>query len=80
MGVKIAVVTRIKELCTQRGITPNTLANLAGITPSTLYTMMNENRKDIGIITIKKICDGLNMTLMEFFNAKVFYELDQEIK
>ena len=80
MSVKDAVVKRFQELCNERNIKINELANISGVTPSTAYSMMNENRRDISIITIKKFCDGLNMTLGEFFSTDDFDNLEQEIK
>lgn len=53
MSVKEAVVSRFLELCTQRNIRPNHLANLSGLTPSTVYSMLDSRRKDISIVTIK---------------------------
>ena len=58
----------------------NELANLSGITPSTVYSMMDERRKELTINVIKKLCDGLEMTLGEFFSAPIFDELEQEIQ
>ena len=80
MSVKDAVTDRFHEICKERNIKINELANLAGVTPSTVYSMMDKNRREISIITIKKLCDGLDMTLREFFSAPVFDNLEQEIK
>ena len=80
MAVKDAVVRRFQEICRERGIKANELANRSGITPSTVYSMMDENRRDLSIITIKKLCDGLDMTLGEFFSTPEFDTLEQEIK
>ena len=79
MNIKAAVVERIKELCFHRNITVNTLANLAGVTPSTVYSMLDSSRKDIGIVAIKKLCDGLDIQITDFFNADLFNNLEQEI-
>ena len=80
MGVKKEVVKRFKQICEERNIKLNELATLAGVTPSTVYSMFSDARKDVSIITIKKLCDGLEMTLPEFFNTQAFAELEQEIK
>jgi DNA-binding Xre family transcriptional regulator len=80
MNAKDAVVTRIKSICQQRNIKLNELANLSGITPSTVYSMTDSARRDISILTIKKLCDGLDITLTEFFNDPIFESLEQEIK
>ena len=80
MTVKDAVVLRFQEICDQRGIKTNELANISGVTPSTVYSMMDVSRRDLSIITIKKLCDGLDMTLGEFFSTPEFDDLEQEIK
>lgn len=80
MSVKDAVANRFLELCKARGIKPNELANLSGVTPSTVYSMLDRRRRDVSIITIKKLCDGLELTLGEFFSAAQFDELEQEIQ
>ncbi len=80
MSVKDIVVKRFKELCEERNIKINELANLSGVTPSTAYSMMDESRRDISIITIKKFCDGLDITLGEFFSTEDFDNLEQEVK
>lgn len=80
MSVKDAVAKRFQELCNERNIKINELANLSGVTPSTAYSMMDKNRRDVSIVTIKKFCDGLEITLGEFFSSPEFNELEQEIK
>lgn len=80
MSVKDVVVQRFKKLCEERKIKINELANISGVTPSTAYSMMDENRRDVSIITIKKFCDGLEITLGEFFSTPEFDNLEQEIR
>ncbi|MBQ4569432.1 MAG: helix-turn-helix transcriptional regulator [Ruminococcus sp.] len=80
MSVKDVVSQRFKELCDERNIKINELANISGVTPSTAYSMMDKNRRDVSIITIKKFCDGLDITLGEFFSTPEFDNLEQEIK
>lgn len=79
MSVKDVVAKRFQDLCDERNIKINELANISGVTPSTAYSMMDVKRRDISIITIKKFCDGLDITLGEFFNTTEFDELEQEI-
>jgi len=79
MCIKEAVIRRIHEICSDRGLAVNKLANVSGITPSTVYSVFDIDRKDIGIVLIKKICDGLEISLQDFFNAEVFETLDQEL-
>ncbi len=80
MSVKDVVVSRFIELCRARDIKPNELANLSGVTPSTVYSMLDSRRRDVSIVTIKKLCDGLELTLGEFFSTSQFDELEQEIQ
>ncbi|MBQ7005344.1 MAG: helix-turn-helix transcriptional regulator [Clostridia bacterium] len=80
MSVKDVVAKRFEELCKERNIKINELANLSGVTPSTAYSMMDSKRRDISIITIKKFCDGLDITLGEFFSTSEFNNLEQELK
>lgn len=80
MTVKDAVAARFQQLCNQRGIRPNELANRAGVTPSTVYSMLDSSRRQISITTIKKLCDGLDITLGDFFSCRIFDELEQEIR
>ena len=79
MGVKDAVAERFQGLCEERNIKINELATLSGVTPSTAYSMMDQRRRDVSIVTIKKFCDGLNITLGEFFASPIFDDLEQEI-
>ena len=59
MDVKDVVVKRFNELCRERNMRINELANISGVTPSTAYSMMDKSRRDVSIRTIKKFCDGL---------------------
>ena len=80
LGVKDAVVRRFKELCRERNIRFNELAVRAGVTPSTVYSLLDSRRRDVSITTIKKLCDGLDISLEAFFAGEVFRDLDQEIE
>ena len=80
MGVKEAVVARFREILDQRNMRPNELAYRSGVTPSTVYSMLDGRRREVTINLIKKLCDGLEMTLGDFFSAPVFDELEQEIR
>lgn len=80
MNTKNAVANRIIELCNQKNIAINALANMSGISPSTLYSVLNEKSQNPGIVTIKKLCDGLEISLREFFNDDIFDDIEQEIQ
>lgn len=80
MNTKEAVAKRILGLCEERQIAVNALANIAGIPPSTVYSMLNEKSQNPGIVSIKKLCDGLDISVRDFFNCDLFDDLEQEIK
>lgn len=80
MNTKEAVAKRILELCEERNIAVNALATISGISPSTVYSMLNEKSQNPGVVSIKKLCDGLEITLREFFESEIFEDLEQEIK
>ena len=80
MNAKQAVSERIIVLCKENDIAINTLANISGMPPSTIYSMLNYKSQNPGIVSIKKICDGLNITLREFFDSPLFDDLEQEIE
>ena len=80
MSVKDAVAARFAALCNQNKIRPNELATRAGVTASTVYSMLDASRRDVSIVTIKKLCDGLDLSLEEFFSGPEFADLEQEIR
>lgn len=80
MNSKEAVAKRIEEICEERHIAINELANESGMPPSTVYSMLNEKSKNPGIVSINKLCNGLNISLREFFESDLFDGLEQEIK
>ena len=80
MTVKDAVAVRLRDICARRGTRANELANISGVTPSTVYSLLDTRRRDVSVTTVKKLCDGLEITLGEFFAAPVFDELEQEIQ
>ena len=80
MNAKEAVARRIQALCAQRGIAVNALANLCGVSPSTIYSMLNGKSQNPGVISIQKICDGLEISVREFFDDPLFDDLDPVIQ
>ena len=79
MDISTAVRIRIRELCKQRKTTLNKLGTICGVTQSTLKNIMS-GRNGATVITIKKICDGCDMSIIDFFNTDLFKNLEQEIK
>ena len=80
MKTKEAVAQRIIELCGERNIAINALANISGVSPSTIYSMLNQKSQNPGVVSIKKICDGLEITVREFFDSPLFDDREQEIE
>ena len=80
MKIGDAVAKRVLELCKENNITLNKLATISGITQSTLDNIKKGNSKNQKVSTIKKICDGLDITIADFFNTPYFNELEQEIE
>ena len=80
MTTKEAVAQRIIDLCNERNIAINALANISGVSPSTMYSMLNQKSQNPGVVSIKKICDGLEITVREFFDDPLFDSTEQEIQ
>ena len=80
MNTREAIVFRLKQLCEERGLTPNGLSNLAGVPQATVKSILNGESQNPGTVTIKKLCYGLEITLGEFFSTPEFDALEQEIK
>jgi len=80
MNTKEAVANRIIDLTEEKGMTINELGNVAGINPSTIYSILGSKSKNPGIVTIKKLCDAMDITLLDFFNTDLFSNLEQELE
>ena len=80
MNIGEATKLRIVELCDQKGITVNKLSTICGITQSTLNNIISGRNNSTTIPTIKKICDGLEISITDFFASDLFDNLEQEIK
>lgn len=80
MNIGDAVRLRILELCKLRNITVNKLATISGVTQSTLNNITGGRNNSTTISTIKKLCDGLEITVIDFFSSPLFQNLEQEIK
>ena len=74
MRTKEAVAQRILELCSERNIAVNALANISGVSPSTIYSMLNQKSQNPGVVSIKKLCDGFEITVRQFFDSPLFDE------
>lgn len=80
MDTASAVRNRILYLCGQREISINKLASISALPPSNIKNILYGKSQNPKLLTIKMICDGLNITLGEFFSTPEFDELEQEIK
>ncbi|MCD8117126.1 MAG: helix-turn-helix transcriptional regulator [Oscillospiraceae bacterium] len=80
MNTQEAIAGRIMQLCRERGITPNGLSYIAAVPQATIKSILNGESKNPGTVTIKKLCDGLEITLGQFFSTPEFDALEQEIK
>lgn len=80
MSVQLAVANRIRQLCKEKGFTPNGIALFSAVPQSTVKSILNGESQNPGIANIKKLCDGFELTLGEFFSTKEFDALEQEIK
>jgi len=80
MTIGVTVRDRIRELCIERGITINKLGTISGVTQSTINNIMSGRNNSTTISTIKKLCDGLEISIVDFFDVDIFRNLEQEIK
>ncbi|MCI5515076.1 MAG: helix-turn-helix transcriptional regulator [Oscillospiraceae bacterium] len=79
MKIKEAVAQRIINLCKERNIAINALGNISGVNLSTIYSMLNTKSKNPGVVSLQKICDGLEISIRDFFNDPLFDNIEQEI-
>lgn len=80
MTMRECVANRILQLCQERGMAINALARSAGIPPSTVKNILNGASKNPGVVTIKMICDGLGISVIEFYDTDEFRNLEQELR
>ena len=80
MDIGEAVKERILELCREKNLSVNKLSNMSGVTQSTVNNIVSGRNHSTTISTIKKLCDGMGITIEEFFNSELFHGLEQEIK
>lgn len=80
MDTQQAVAARIRQLCREKGFTPNGISNYAAVPRATVKSILNGESRNPGVVTLKKLCDGFGITLGEFFSTLEFDALEQEIK
>lgn len=79
MNVGEAVKERILQLCDENNISINKLCTISGVTQSTVNNIVSGRNNSATVSTIKKLCDGLGITIIDFFNVDLFRNLEQEI-
>lgn len=79
VNMKTAVIYRLEELIRQKGITVNEAAIRSGVPPSTLKNILYGQSQNVGVVTIKKLCDGLDVTIQDFFGDSIFADLEPEL-
>lgn len=80
MNVGEATKERILELCQERNISINKLSTISGVTQSTVNNIVSGRNNSTTISTIKKLCDGLDISIEDFFQSELFRHLEQELK
>ncbi len=80
MDTRTAIADRILSLCKERKITPNKLSTISAVPQATIKSILNGESKNPGAVTLKKLCDGFEITLGEFFSTAEFDALEQEIQ
>ena len=80
MNIGEAVRLRILDLCREKDLTVNKLSNISGVTQSTVNNIVSGRNNSATISTIKKLCDGMGITIEDFFHSERFRDLEQEIK
>ena len=80
MTIGNAIRSRILKLCEERNISINKLSTISGVTQSTVNNIISGRNNTTTVSTIKKLCDGLEITVQEFFDSDLFDGLEQEIK
>ncbi len=80
MNIGEAVKERILELCNEHDLTVNKLSTISGVTQSTVNNIVSGRNNSATVSTIKKLCDGLGITITDFFTSELFQDLEQEVK
>ena len=80
MNIGEAVKERILQLCQERDLSINKLSSMSGVTQSTVNNIVSGRNRSTTISTIKKLCDGLGITIEDFFHSELFRDLEQELQ
>jgi len=80
MTIGVAVKERILQLCREHRLSINKLCTLSGVTQSTVNNIISGRNHSVTVSTVKKLCDGLEITVEDFFHSELFRDLEQEIQ
>jgi transcriptional regulator with XRE-family HTH domain len=80
LKIKDEIAERFRQLCAERGMSYTQLAQLAGVTPSTVYSVLQPERRDVSAVTVKELCDGLDLCIIDFYNCDLFRNFSPEIE
>ncbi len=80
MNIGEAVRERILQLCREHELSVNRLSTISGVTQSTVHNIVSGRNNSAAVSTVKKLCDGLGITITEFFTSELFQDLEQEVK
>lgn len=78
MKIKDAVAQRIIDLCKEKNIATNALGNISGVNPSTIYSILNTKSQNPGVVTLQKICDGLEISIRDFLTSSFLTTLSRK--
>lgn len=79
MDIGEAVKVRILQLCRERGLSVNKLCTVSGVTQSTVNNIISGRNHSVTVSTLQKLCDGLGITIEEFFRADCFLDIEPEV-
>ena len=80
MKTQQAIIMRIRGICKENKVSVNGLAYMSGVAPSTVKNIVHGDSQNPGVVTIAKLCNGLDISLRDFFNDDTFDDLEQEIE
>lgn len=78
MNISRAISLKLLKIIREKDITVNKLANICCLTQSTVDSLLNGKSKNPKLLTIVRICDGLNLSMTEFFDDELFNNIDRE--
>ncbi len=78
MNLNDAIIKRIEEICNEKGSNVCEIALNGGMSPSAIYDLLKGRTKCSKVITVKRFCEGAEMTLSEFFDREYFNHIEED--